>query len=37
VFQTVYGSTPNIAQAKSLLAQLGYWMSPGILIARDRE
>ena len=37
VFQTVYGSSPNLAQAKSLLAQLGYWMSPGILIARDRE
>ncbi|HEX9567709.1 MAG TPA: ABC transporter substrate-binding protein [Thermoplasmata archaeon] len=37
VFQTVYGSSPNLAQAKSLLAQLGYFMSPGILIARDRE
>jgi len=37
VFQTAYGSSPNIAQAKSLLAQLGYFMSPGILIARDRE
>jgi len=37
VFQTVYGSSPNIAQAKALLAQLGYFMSPGILVARDRE
>ena len=37
VFQTVYGSSPNLAQAKSLLAQLGYFMSLGILIARDRE
>lgn len=37
VFKTVYGATPDLAQAKTLLAQLGYSTFVGNLVARDRE
>jgi len=37
VFQTVYGSSPNLGKANSLLSQLGYSAFPGSLIARDQD
>jgi hypothetical protein len=35
VFKTVFGAAPNLAQAKSLLHQIGYVLYPSSIVARD--